>query len=284
MVFKHYVITRFNISRESAYGITDEQLNSDAYLSARFLLFDSYCFPSVSKQTNSNFTWLVLFNDQLPEKWRNKLEKYKEQYPNFEACFMSAEETKWINWHDTLNQFIHKKLKDSGDDAKFVLTTRLDNDDAVHLSFVDVVQQCFLEHRQEVLINFVNGLQYIPQYGVLKNLICPKSHFSTLVEEKSENIRTIFGFAHDRLLDSIKQVFISNNTRMWLEVIHSSNITNSVSFQPQNLFNDLFCIGFKYKSLEAFGIKQEIPRFNIRAWKLFFEWIFSKCKEKISGK
>ena len=284
MVFKHYIITRFNLINESAYSVSPEYVNSDEFLSARFSLFETFCFPSVSKQSNSNFTWFVLFNDQLPEKWRNKLDKYKEQFPSFEARFMSAEETKSTNWHSTLNRFTIKELNNSKDKSEFILTTRIDNDDAFHLSFIDSVQQYFLQHQEEMLINYTDGLQYMPQYNVLKNTTYPKSHFGTLIEKNDSSIRTVLSFSHTEPPNSIKSVYFKTKKRMWLEVVHSTNVINTTFFQARNLLNDLFFIGFKHKNLEEFGIKQNIPCFNIRTWKLFFKWFFGKCKEKITGK
>jgi len=285
MTFKHYIFTRFNLIDESWYNTTIDYANSDEFLSARFSLFESFCFPSVRKQNNQNFTWFVLFNDQLPEKWRNKLEEYKQQFPNFEARFMSAEETKSANWNKTLNQFVCKELNDSGDDVEFVLTTRFDNDDAIHFSFVDSVQKYFLEHQEEMLINYANGLQYIPQYNVLKNIKVINGHFGTLAEKNNNKLRTVFSFSHNPLPDDLPSIrSLKVKKRIWLEVLHSTNVFNSPKFRLSHSLGDLFFIGFRHKNLNDFGIKQDLPRVNFYIWKVFFEWILTKFKKKIIDK
>jgi len=284
MLFKHYILTRFNLVSESSYNTTIDYVNSDEFLSPRFSLFETYCFPSVKQQSNNNFTWFVLFNDQLPEKWRNKLDKYKQQFPNFEARFMSAEETKSTNWHATLNRFVLKELNESGNNTEFILTTRFDNDDAIHLSFVDAVQKYFLKHQEETILNYPNGLQYIPQYNVLKNTTYPKSHFSTLIMKKTKDLKTALSFSHTELPNSFKTIFLKPKKRMWLEIIHSHNVVNTVFFQFRNLPNDLFFVGFKYRNLKEFGIEQNIPRFNFGNLQLFFKWFSGKCREKTISK
>jgi len=160
----------------------------------------------------------------------------------------------------------------------------LDNDDAIHLSFVDTVQKYVEGHQQEAIINFTNGLQYIPQYNVLKNITIPYSHFCTLIEKNSESIHTALGFPHVKLLESFKNVVLKTPMQMWLEVIHSQNVANVAFFQFRHLIDDLFLIGFRYHNLNDFGINQPVLRFNSAPWKLFFKWVSGKCKEKTIGK
>ena len=277
--FKHYIITRFNLIDELAYNVDSDYVNSDEFLLSRFLLFDKFCLPSVSNQTNKNFIWFVLFNDKLPEKWKIKLDEYKRQFPNFEARFMSAQETLSMNWHATLNRFLIEEFKNSN--CQFILTTRLDNDDAINLSFVDSIQKYFLAYQEEAVINYINGLQYIPRCNVLRNLTYPQSHFNTLIEKNTQNVQTALGFSHYEVPDNFKSIYLKTKTPMWLEIIHSTNVVNTIYFQMNNLLNDLFLSVFKYKNLNDFGIKQDIPRFNFHVWKVFFEWFFRKFKDKI---
>jgi hypothetical protein len=264
---------------ELAYNVDSDYVNSDEFLLSRFLLFDKFCLPSVSNQTNKNFIWFVLFNDKLPEKWKIKLDEYKRQFPNFEARFMSAQETLSMNWHATLNRFLIEELKNSN--CQFILTTRLDNDDAINLSFVDSIQKYFLAYQEEAVINYINGLQYIPRCNVLRNLTYPQSHFNTLIEKNTQDVQTALGFSHYEVPDNFKSVYLKAKTPMWLETIHSTNVVNTIYFQINNLLNDLFLSVFKYKNLNDFGIKQDIPRFNFHVWKVFFEWFFRKFKDKI---
>jgi len=277
-LFKHFILTRFNIVDESGYEVSYDYVNNDEYLSERFRLFELFCLPSVSGQTNKNFTWFVLFNDKLPEKWKKKVENYKQICPNFEQRYInSIPENKWNN---VLNFFAINELKSLEDKPQYLITTRIDNDDAFNLSFIDSIQKYFLKNQEDAIINYKNGLQYIPKYNVLKNSTSPQSHFNTLIEKNTENLRTVLSFSHSECPESFKSVCLKGKTPMWLETIHSTNIVNNVFFQTKNLINDLFLIGFKYKNLNNFGIKKDIKRFNIYIWKVFFEYIFRKIIDK----
>ena len=283
-LFKHFILTRFNVIDSETYRASSyDYVNSDEYLSQRFQLFETYCLPSIINQSNKNFTWLLLFNDQLPEKWRKKLNEFQKICLNIEVCFMR--EFPKGKQRDLLNQLIINELKRLEVKPEYIMTTRFDNDDAFHFSFVDSVQQYFLEQPKEMLINYANGLQYVPQYNVLKNIRVINGHFGTLVEKNNGNIRTVASFSHNPLPTDLPPAeSLKIKKRIWLETVHNSNEFNEAWFRPRYFFQDFFLMGFKYKNLNDFGIKQDIPRFNIYVWKVFFEYLGRKFKKKVIGK
>jgi hypothetical protein len=277
LIFKHFIITRFNIVPCDDSIINDDsQVTDEAYLSERFRLFDLYCFPSVKNQTNKNFAWLCLFYDQTPEKWKLKIDEYKAQLPNFTPIFCSYEQR---NGSKELLLLLDKTIKTevnkSASHPNFILTTRIDNDDAIHKLLINNLQNYFLEPQEEMVLNYANGLHYIPQYNVLKNYINEKGHFCTLIETNSQCVKTVLSFPHNDLPSSLKSVCLKEKTRMWIEIIHRTNELNTTYFQMRCIFCDLFGSCFRYKDLSDFGIIQQLPRFNFSVWKLFFIWFFS---------
>ena len=60
MTFKHYIITRFNLSQRWDKDSLGNKVLDDNWLKNRFQLFENYCFPSLKSQTNKNFEWWVL--------------------------------------------------------------------------------------------------------------------------------------------------------------------------------------------------------------------------------
>lgn len=278
--YKHYVITRFNLFDRAGYDVSSyEYINSDKYLDLRFQLFDTYCFPSVSKQTNTNFTWLILFNDKLPERWRIKMQKYIDIFPNLEIRYLSEIfENKWKN---LLSNLIKKELEICKINPEFIITTRIDNDDAFNLSYIDEIQNYYLKNQQESIINFSNGLQFVPEYRVLKNHRNKYGHFGSLIEKNDGKAETILAFPHNAPPIALKSICLDIEQPMWLEVLHQTNVMNIADFQINNLIADLLFIGLKYKNLSNFGIKQSVPRYNFYIWKLFFEWFCKKIKSLI---
>jgi hypothetical protein len=272
--FVHFIITRFNVVDNDRFAYAEKLLATDeVYLQERFRLFDIFCLPSIVNQTNSNFIWLCLFYENTPQNWKEKIETYKK-YSNFKPYFLSEQATTGENFIQTLCKIIHKEVKNIK--ADFIITTRIDNDDAVNLNFVNNLQEYFFKNQQEAIVNFPNGLQYILKFNVLKNVFDKKGHFSTRIEKNDNSIETVLAFNHHNLPKNIKFVCIKNKNPMWLEVLHNTNAANSIYFQVRFLLKDLFYICLKNNHLRNFGINQQIPKCNFYTWKLFFEWF---CKE-----
>lgn len=281
-IYKHFIITRFNIVPDEDSIINDDsQITDEAYLSERFRLFDLYCFPSVKNQTNKNFVWLCLFYDKIPAKWKIKIDEYKKQLPNFMPIFCSYEQRNGSNEILLLlDKIIKTEVNRSASQPGFILTTRIDNDDGVHKLLVNNLQQYFLAHQAEMVLNYANGFQYIPHCNVLKNCMSEKGHFGTLVEKNGQCFKTVLSFPHNDLPASLKSVCLREKERMWIEVVHQTNVFNGTYFQRQHLFCDLFCAGFRYRNLSDFGMEQKLPRFNFGVWRLFFIWFFNRIWAK----
>jgi hypothetical protein len=106
-----------------------------------------------------------------------------------------------------------------------IITTRLDNDDAIHESFVDEVQNSFIARDFEA-VNFKYG--YILNEGKLKLYFWrhPCNHFISLIE-KWDNFRTVYVRGHTEF-DSANPVRQIKTIRGWLTVIHQHNAVNDV--------------------------------------------------------
>jgi hypothetical protein len=71
--FNHFILTRFNVKvsfAEPGAGL------EPAWLLHRFELFDHFCYPSVRGQSNLNFKWLVLFDSNTPDSFKEKIAAY----------------------------------------------------------------------------------------------------------------------------------------------------------------------------------------------------------------
>jgi hypothetical protein len=204
------------------------------------------------------------------------MQEYKNQNSNIEIRYMPY--IKENEWQNTLNKFLLNELHNLDNSPQYIITTRIDNDDAFNLSYIDEIQNYFLSHQQEAVINFANGLQYVSKCNVLKNHRNKYGHFGTLIEKNDGKAKTVFFFPHNEPPVGLKSICLNNKHPMWIEVLHQTNIMNRTDFQIRSLFKDLFFIGFKYRNLSDFGIKQEILRFNLYTWKVFFEWFCKKIR------
>lgn len=118
--FEHYLLTKFNIGlyNDKKIDKNGRKINDDQWMEHRLKLFEKYCFPSIIKQTNQNFKWLVLFDRRTPKRYLNDINRFKK-YKHFIPFFGG--------WFD---ENIKKNLDPH---AKYLITTRIDNDDAFNI-------------------------------------------------------------------------------------------------------------------------------------------------------
>jgi len=215
-MFKHYIITRFNLRRED-WVVTknNEQVLSDLWLEERFELFENFCFPSVKNQINQNFKWLVFFDTNTPEKYRKKIKAYSEEFSGFCPYFIEG-----------MKRFIPSIIESVHDlnDEEFIITSRLDNDDSLHKNYVNVVQDCF-NGQNYLAIDLIDG--YNMQIGSkvrLGNMRHLYNPYMSLIEKK-ENCKTVWHKGHT-FWKFEKNIFQIKNKKMWLTIIHEKNKSN----------------------------------------------------------
>ncbi|AFY32499.1 glycosyltransferase [Calothrix sp. PCC 7507] len=214
--FQHFIITRFNVRVD--YSKSRAGINPD-WLSHRFKLFDQFCYSSVRGQSNQNFKWLVFFDSETPEYFKSKIKKYAE-WQNFIPLYIDCEFTSQINHQAVLNY-----LKSN---TEYLITTRLDNDDAVSKDFVQLIQNSFTEQEFE-FINFTSG--YVWNHGKLYSFDYPNNPFVSLIEKVNQTnidgFKTIACGQHTELylMGQIKQI---KTKPTWLQVIHEQNVSNRI--------------------------------------------------------
>jgi hypothetical protein len=224
----HFILTRFNLPLWN-FDKTGSKARTDEWLEERFELFERYCLPSVAKQTCKNFVWLVLFDENTPNRYKTKISNYAKKCAQFKAYYLSAEESK--NYISYFSQII-KMLADK--ESKQIITTRLDNDDAINIDCISEIQsQIEKEHiNVDFCLSFQWGLQYFEKWNYIHKIRFPNNHFITFVENEISNLKNIYSIAH---LDVAKQqrfVKIRNKKMlMWIEVIHDKNASNDVKIK-----------------------------------------------------
>ncbi|MGJ5675866.1 MAG: glycosyltransferase [Nostochopsis sp.] len=214
--FEHFILTRFNV--KTVFGKSNIGLNFD-WLNHRFQLFDDFCYPSVRAQSNQNFKWIVYFDSNTPDCFKSKIKEYAE-WQNFIPIYLDTEFTDDVNRKNVL-KLLNKN-------TNYLITTRLDNDDAVSNNFVQMIQENFIQQKFEFL-NFTNG--YVLNNGKIYYFKYLKNPFMTLIEQidhfSVEGFKTILCGQHTELskMGIIKQVKCSPT---WLQVIHTRNVSNRV--------------------------------------------------------
>ncbi|WP_374548523.1 glycosyltransferase [Flavobacterium sp.] len=216
-MFDHYLITRFNL-RASFWNTTknNEKLLTDEWMENRMWLFENFCFPTVVSQSNKNFKWLLFFDENTKEIYKNRIEKLVENYPHFVVFF--------INGMDAFYGELTTYIKQNSSDKPYLITSRIDNDDSIHKDFINEIQKQF-KQQDFCAIDFIAGysIQIEPQFilGKKEQLFNP---FISLIE-KNENPETALNKDH-RMWKKEKRVLQITNKRLWLSIIHHKNKIN----------------------------------------------------------
>ncbi|MFI3320681.1 MAG: glycosyltransferase [Rikenellaceae bacterium] len=133
-MYKHYLITRFNIIQEGFNIPADKDrkiVHSESWLSRRFELFETYTIPSIENQTCDDFTWLVLFDTNTPAKYKELIDSYRQKLPLFTPLYLDA----FVNLNEHVSDYIRKTST-----KEYVITSRIDNDDMIHRDYIKRVQ------------------------------------------------------------------------------------------------------------------------------------------------
>jgi len=259
--FQHFILTQFNVSINSILPDRD-------WHDQRFQLFEKFCYPSVYGQSDQNFKWLVFFDSKTPEFFKEKVKKYSN-WENFIPEYVGNDD------QENFKKIIKAKISDK---TEYLITTRIDNDDAIFKDFVKVVQKNFNKQEFE-FINFSYG--YVWHKGKIYLYKDDCNPFISLIE-KVNGVKTVWCEQHQNLYraGTIKQI---NNRKYpaWIQVKHKRNIRNRLRGWrvPIDRIHSIFGI-----NPESFALKENkfffwIDKIFLCSVRQFRERFF-----KISGK
>ena len=261
-MFKHYIITRFNLrAKEWQFTKNSTKVLDDNWLKNRFELFEKYCLPSLIAQTNKNFEWVIFFDTETPQLFKDKIEGYKQQLPNLVPLFVENMEL----FLPTIQEYI------KNNNQEFVITTRLDNDDCVSKYFVEEIQKNFNKQEYEAL-DFIDGysLQISPDFklGKKRHLYNP---FISLVEKK-QNPTSVWSRSHTswKRETRIKRIL---DQRIWMVIIHQENKVNEFDGYGKVNAEEVFQDFMMDETITQKVLSQQIS---------VEKWYFQSLKNKVS--
>jgi hypothetical protein len=202
-----------------------------ASLPSRLRTFESICIPSVLSQVDRPDLWLLGFADEWRDDAAPALGAVKE-HPWIIPVWQQKTSARHERVYACFQREIHSRLNDT---FTHVITTRLDNDDAINRSFTRHLAQytAAVAHKEPELedfwISFPFGANY---HGSASRIYTnPTNHFLSRVQTvrhfRATEISTALAINHNRLFEG-RRVFLPITTDpMWLEVIHDSNVTHA---------------------------------------------------------
>lgn len=222
---QHFILTRFNLVlwHRDKEG---QQVRTTNWLEHGFMLFEQYCLPSIVGQTCQEFTWIVLFDSTIPAEYRERIVSHKKNCPQFVPVFVEPENGRFFA--EIFRREIVKRL-----DSKRVVTTYLDNDDALNIRFVEDLQQRALAAENGTFFYYDNGYQYYMEDQFLLQINYPRNHFVSVMEEGCPStLKGIYGDGGHSRIDKKEWLKIEHvkTEPMWCEVVHEKNMINDANF------------------------------------------------------
>ncbi len=209
----HIILTRFNVRVDAAWATAAQDTE---WLEHRFGLFEQFCLPSILSQSVRDFDWAIFFDSDTPDPYRARAEALSEHdrvHPIFIDRFDPAV------WKPPLWRFV--------DGSRRLITTRLDNDDALARTYVERAQQA-LKNETLAFVNFNIGCTW--RQGRLYRATHRSNAFVSMVEptpDRVEEIQTAWAVQHMEIRQFAPVIGLGDPPG-WLQVIHGANVLNRV--------------------------------------------------------
>jgi len=232
---------------EDAYSLdrNGRSTQTDEWLKGRFSLFERFCLPSINSQTCKNFIWFVLFSTDTPEEYKERINNYERSFSYFKPLFLSNGD-----YGSIIKIFNQEMLNFTHLDDKYIITSRIDNDDAYHKDMILEIQSFFKKQRN-MFLNFDYGLQYDVQRKVLVNMHYVNNHFISRFEKISDGVETVITYNHAFINDAGDVHYINNHKKpTWIEIIHDGNVSNNLRASSKPVFHNRY--------FKSFGINETI--------------------------
>ena len=127
---QHIVLTRFSY-RGARVNTSDDPLDPDR-LQRRMHLFETITAPSLASQSRQDFTWVVIVDPALPDTYRARLHAMADSHEAIRIQVYdrttNVDALGWLGGHGLRP------------DTRWVLTTNLDDDDALTTNYVASVR------------------------------------------------------------------------------------------------------------------------------------------------
>jgi len=266
----HFILSRFNLLLWSK-DREGNKVRSKQWLEHRFALFEQYCLPSIKNQTCQDFEWIVLFDSTTPEPYKKKIDKYKKECPQLIPVYVEPQNGRYFA--EIFREEVITRLT-----SNRVITTYLDNDDALDIHFVEDIQRKAANLQDGTFITYDYGYQLFTDYNYVMRIHYPRNHFMSVVESSNPlTVKTIYGYGSHYYIDKIPGVNIEHvkNQPMWCEVIHEKNMGNDAYFLDAKMVKNENVLGGDFGLRER--VNHGIGLYLLRFLPRYFKTLIRRC-------
>lgn len=234
MKVDNFILTKYNVGMSSGkYAKRQEE-----WLEDRLGLFKKFTLSSVLCQECLPYKWLIFIDKHTdPEYHRRLWEAVYEFY--FVDIVLTDQQSIVETARKRVNGFRRNEC---------VITTRLDNDDAIHRLFIQRLQEEIRNPSQNsqgnFILNFDWGIVYNPNTGDARISLQGSNPFISKVE-RGEEIQTVWGFKHTEASRQGRLIRIGGKgSPMWIQTIHGKNVSNKMQGSPYSEHQDILNVEF----------------------------------------
>jgi hypothetical protein len=216
MRLQHFLITRFNLRLQGvARDKRGGQVLTRDWLEERLEIFEHYCLPSVLNQTEQRFVWLLLLDEATDREVVKRVEGYRRLAENLEPVYLPP-----IGDAGDLARPVRERLSP---ETEILVTSRLDNDDALHEDALAAVRRRVRGRRE-----FLNlRLGFVTEGSRARVVSHKYGPFTSLVEPLGNGpLLTVYCTTHgrQRRVAPVRQIA---QRPLWLRVVHARNVANT---------------------------------------------------------
>lgn len=273
MDYSHFIITQFNLRNFPKSNNTYYNSWLD-WTRKRIEIFKEFCLGSVLNQSCKSFIWLLYFDEDTPEEFNYFINEL-ESFSFINICYSKGIEDFNLNYIEEVKKRTEKSVK-------WILTTRIDNDDALHRDAIKIIQESLVK-KNGFLISLASGYMLNITERTLSHYYYPMSPFITLVEEHNNEIKGIFEKGHTKYetlrLFIFKEIWLEYFNRkarmsrfilkkpLWIQTVHGENVSN-------DFYRGLPVI--RKKDLEDFSINYPTNKLSIKIIGKYFNYVIWK--------
>ena len=244
-MFNYVFIIEFNMPKEDS-SIYE---GSPCWMDKRMELFESYTLPSLNSQTDNEFYAFLVCDPDTPEVYKQKLHQLEENY-KFIHIFWSKRSD-----GEEADKGIIDLYKKLSPNQEQILTSICDNDDLVHIQYVEtakliynyleqgITQIPFIRDIKQIkqfnldsvnLINYSHGLYWDINQTKFLDSIFPTNAFFTTKSNINNFLNPRYTNHHDVVKDN-NSLICNTILPMWIQIIHGENLWNRLDRMPGNL-------------------------------------------------
>ncbi|MDN3310118.1 glycosyltransferase [Microbacterium oryzae] len=206
----HVILTRFNLPTPGPESLVRAR---EGWLRERIDLFERYTVPSVSRQTERSFRWIVYLDPQSPSWLLERLA------PHVAAGLFTPLYRESVSWQDVAADA--RSL--TGASGSILLTTNLDNDDAIADDFVHRLQTLARANPHAALFLGRGIIAHGDEVYLRRD---DENAFCSVAEPWDAPL-TAWRDWHTLLRNHLP-VVTDRGRPAWLQVVHGGNVSNRV--------------------------------------------------------